>query len=846
IGNAPAKEETMPPVAATRRARARLGSAAVTVVAALALAQQTLAVDPADLDYGYEICMYEQECTTPRAGWVRFGIAGEYVYSSSEWAANYTFTCDEDTFGSDPFPGRTGESCSLSEPDDTPYPTVSPTAYPSVAPTPEPTQRPTTKRPTPQPTPQPTPKPTDPPTNRPTEAPVPPVAYPTPKPTYRPTTGAPTTATPTTLRPTGSPTQDPDVVCPLNKDEALCDAMDNLCDWDATTSACVAAGSIEETAAPTSVGSSGLGWVAILATNIAIVGIVLALSALIFIHIHRDKPVIQLSQLLFLKLLCVGGIFVNTSIFPSAFEPESAAVCIVRKWWFDLAFTFTMAVLLLKIWRVWRVFYGPGDASHITDMFLLKIIALLVAIDVVLLILWTAIEPPVSYFNEDMGAYDCESTGVGYVMLIISYIFLGALVVLGVVLAFRVRNLGSVLGESKQIFFIVNNVLVFGIFNIIVSVLAETSYELRVLLFAFTVFWCTAVGLVVLLFAKYEKFSMTREEILFAATENNKSTRSAGASNNTGPAGTDYNTGASRPSGPSGPSGNTGFVAKQEILQASSNNASRATLNRQGSKHHSPERPQQDTGYITPPEVGLYPRGEYEGAGSQRYLGGARTTLEPPVDERDIFATYNTRSYTDNARAVHVPFRDNSERMSVGSGAASNSSSHASNLQPHPQHHRQRSSGAGSSTNNSSTPPLSISRRNSDSYSRDISLRMGERSQGAASSSTAAGGGLGASAGTSFSFPNSAELASHAKAAAPKATAPTSPPPVASASSSAGEAKTSRPANSKAATVIANGFKIGEVGSWEEYVHRETGESFWVSVETGDISSSPPKEVDLA
>lgn len=816
-------------------------SLAVAILGALLLITAphiTSATDPSSLDYGYEICIYDQNCTLERGGYVRFGIAGQYTYSTTYWAENTTFICNEDSFDEDPFPGRSGEACTLSEPVPTSAPTLSPTMTPTIAPTPEPTNTPTTGTPTNLPTVDPTMSPTMSPTLDPTMAPVAPVTYPTPEPTRKPTL-SPTTLAPTsTPQPTSSPTEDPAVVCPGFKNATSCSTLDS-CTWDSDSAQCIAESAVINTQTPTPAptNDTGLGWVAILCTNIAIIGIVLAVAALIFILIHRNKPVIQLSQLLFLKLLCVGAILVNSSIFPSAFQPESDAICIVRKWWFDLTFTFTMAIFLVKIWRVWRVFYGPGDASHVTDRFLLLIVGALVLFDVILLVLWTAIEPTRSYYDEEMDAYQCKSSGAAYALLIVSYVYLGILVLLGVGLAFKVRNLGSVIGESKQIFFIVNNILVFGIFNIIVSVLSSTSYELRVLLFAFTVFWCTVVGLGVLLWAKYEKFSMTREEILYAATEP-KSSRSAGASNTTNPTPTDRVTQPSR-------SGNTGFVNKEELRQVSSSNAPRVK------QHYTGEEPQQqhpqESSYFATPEVGLYPRHEYGYNSANvppfRYHGGARTTQEAPVDERDIFATYNTRSYTDNARAVHVP------SLRAGQGATAAAATHEFDHGSVSSMSHSSSRDHLQNTTNSSavTPPLSFHRRGDSDFTRDVSMRIAEdRSFAGSSSSRGEPSTAPVNASTqSFSFPNTAELESHARSATASSNVletPSSPLPARSDA----QAAVKPPSNSKAATVIANGFKIGEVGNWEEYVHRETGESFWVSIETGDISSSPPNDVDLS
>jgi len=559
---------------------------------------------------------------------------------------------------------------------------------------------------------------------------------------------------------------------------------------------------------------TSLKWVTIAATNIAILGVILSILALVFIHVYRTKPVIQLSQVTFLKLICVGSLFVNTSIFSSAFEAETTLLCNMRKWWFDITFTFTMSVLVVKVWRVWRVFNFPSkNGKNITNMFLYKVIATLVLVDIILLCLYSFVDGPIPVYLPEEDDYVCRTGNIGKAFLIISYIFLAVLVFVGAFFACRVRKLGSILGESKQIFLIINNIIVFGVFNVILYATNGGSEDVRVIIFAFSVFWCTICGLVILLHHKYEKFHLSRHDILMMATDKRNS-NGVPQLNMSGTTNT----------------GNTNWADETELFTTNGSekvslNAPRSFLYRDGSENFS--RP---------------------------------ATANEPAVKSDLFQEFTRSFHTDNAAPVTLNSSDSdgsrrslfrtlsvSGRSLLGGDNSASASSSPKTLLRSRTDNLSRDSSQRSSADDlydiwrreqerkaMQAAPASVEEKKmSMNELCEITLdeepvvldmdspipEMNEQSTGEVAVATPGG----APVATSFAFPDSADL----KRLRTQSNGTTTSEQVAEDDDQVTE-------------IVSKGFKIGEAGTYEEYVHRETGESFWYDRRNSTITHEMP------
>ncbi|CAK9016661.1 Gamma-aminobutyric acid type B receptor subunit 2 (GABA-B receptor 2) (GABA-B-R2) (GABA-BR2) (GABABR2) (Gb2) (G-protein coupled receptor 51) (HG20), partial [Durusdinium trenchii] len=664
------------------------------------------------------------------------------------------------------------KDCFLSEPEDTAHPTVSPTRAPSATPSAAPTTAEPTRSPSAAPT---TPGPTDSPTEtvtEPTEEPTTPqptTPQPTESPVVGPTTPSPSrapssspTKAPSTMSPTGSPTIDTVLFCKLITEQSECAGF-TFCVWTKTNDveSCKATSQVRPENEPEDDG--GLEWVSVVATLIAILGLLAAVASLLFVHVHQTKPVMVLGGVKFLKLLCVGAMLLNIGVFFYAFPPKSTGLCVVRKWWFDLAFVFTFSILLVKMWRVWRLVYAE---KRVEDHAMFRMMAGLFLVYVFLLVLWAAADPPDAVYDPVEDLYSCDSGTTGFVFLVISYVFMAGLIVAAIVLAASVYVLGSLIGESKQILFVVNNVVVFGILNAIIAGSGYAEDVMGVLVFAFSVFWCTSLGLAVLLWSKYEKLGMTKQELQEIARQK-MATSSGGPSSQGSPPDT-YNTATS---------GNTGLAEQVEMKKVGP-----AGVDRQRMFRH----------------------------GSDTFSGRLAKT------DDEFYNFFPSKSYTENAGAIHMADLD---------GPAT----------------------GGTSFNGSRTEevaPVRLPPRPNVLERASSARSVGSRSRSPHSAQSSKSPGSGYTDAQRYSFPHLDSLSSgrDTPSSFKSSLDNDAPTPGDNADKSSSAATDGSNAS---AVVIANGFKIGQVGDWEEYVHRETGESFWVSIETGAISNKAPGDVTI-
>jgi len=771
---------------------------------------------------GAKSCAERSQCMTTHSGWIRFGakVGRKESYVYKKMNEGVLFYCIISEFGSDPYVGQS-KVCQQEVIAPTPAPSFGPTQYPTIKPTASPSQAGETLSPTLAPLETPSQSPTVSPTGQPSTAPtatlptlaptglpstlpsaspetqIPtgaPLSSPTSSPSAAPS-GAPgttptvidetvapvTTAAPTlegTQQATRTPTPEPSNSTPLTssptsspvtKADAQCLGLSSNTDCSANQN-CLWSGTKCETLRVGSRSSeSGLSWAPIVATNLAIFGIVICVAALAFVHIHRYKPVIQLSQAFFLKMVCVGALLVNTAVFPSAFEPKSVGLCYLRKWWFDLAFTFALSMMLVKVWRVWKVFNSPvGKSMHITNSYLIKCVAGVMAIDIILLLAWTLSPDGVEIATSETNSGNiCLSTGTGLWLLFLSYVFLALLVLVTAFFACRVKDLGSVLGESRQIFTIANNILVFGMFSILLTVSDAVTEDIRVLFFAFSIFWCSTVGVIVLVQAKYERFYMTREEILRAATEKKSMSQGASMSGREG-----FDTQGSFNTGAQTTTGNTGFLDDVELHNLTGN----------------------------APRPRGFPTGKlYASEGG----GGSYTTHATAVDEIEnrLQRSASTRSYTDAAPALHLA-RDHLSPRGRG---------------PTPNFGDKFLSGV---KKNAGTPLSSASsnsvHQNNAQAQNNHSMKLTSKADDQQNS-------------TSSSEPEKAPE---------KTRSVTMDKPDSSVKAEERPAPTMVQQAVPGELSLSSGFKVGERGVWEEFIHRETGETFWSHKETGQITQS--------
>jgi multiple sugar transport system substrate-binding protein len=136
-----------------------------------------------------------------------------------------------------------------------------------------------------------------------------------------------------------------------------------------------------------------------------IVSLALMYSCVIvsFIGYHRNTATIIASSPVFCYISLAGAILMLfTAILPAVFQPgasstisQMVAPCMVNLWFFGISFILMFAPIFAKTYRLYRIFKIDVTVQkvRITNTQLLGLLGVLLAIELVILIVWTAYDP---------------------------------------------------------------------------------------------------------------------------------------------------------------------------------------------------------------------------------------------------------------------------------------------------------------------------------------------------------------------------------------------------------------------------------------------------------------------
>jgi hypothetical protein len=219
------------------------------------------------------------------------------------------------------------------------------------------------------------------------------------------------------------------------------------------------------------------------------------------------------------------GAFVAGAAMMSAWSilqlgKASDGMCMGRQWGFHLSFTMMFGPLFLKTWRAYQIFENPTlRRKIITNRSMVHALLSLLAVDIVLLVLWTALDPikaePVKHSVVGVGEFELvECVGLNRVFSIILIAFKALMTVLGCYCSYRARKTNEVFAESEHIMIAVYLVAVLSAFALVlVFVIGVTIASQTILLSIWSaLISVTTVTLVVL--PKIIHRRLTRKEII--------------------------------------------------------------------------------------------------------------------------------------------------------------------------------------------------------------------------------------------------------------------------------------------------------------------------------------------
>ena len=222
------------------------------------------------------------------------------------------------------------------------------------------------------------------------------------------------------------------------------------------------------------------------------VGIVACLALICFVQYIRNSPKIKASQPFFLQLILFGGALVYASCILQLQDATSAFICQFRYWTLSFGWGTFFVPLLLKTYRLYAVFDAARHMKRIKIstayligalcMWLVLVEGVLSLITSVVVNLTPSFKYVEDYHNPGLlfkHRICSSSTNTDPTTQAILFVILCAmnllLVVVGVVLAIRTRNISSKFSESSQLAAMMYNSFLFTALAVVFSLLPNVD-----------------------------------------------------------------------------------------------------------------------------------------------------------------------------------------------------------------------------------------------------------------------------------------------------------------------------------------------------------------------------------
>lgn len=230
--------------------------------------------------------------------------------------------------------------------------------------------------------------------------------------------------------------------------------------------------------------SSALG---VIAYVMAAVGIVMSVTFGATIYFFRRTRTIRRSQPIFVFISTFGTFLLNLVIIAFVGKNTDRA-CMLRPWAFNIAATIMFAPLVMKLHRVDTIFRNPSlKRIKVTDLTVFLQVCALIGVDVVLLILWSAVpsETPrldvsnVSYVGvlDSVQDGNCSTTLESSVFEKLVLAWKAALIIFGVSKAALTWNVPEDFSVAKQFALAIYNITACGGVCYFLAVFLQNSQQ---------------------------------------------------------------------------------------------------------------------------------------------------------------------------------------------------------------------------------------------------------------------------------------------------------------------------------------------------------------------------------
>eukprot|EP00516_Mucochytrium_quahogii_P004898 CAMPEP_0203750554 /NCGR_PEP_ID=MMETSP0098-20131031/4765_1 /ASSEMBLY_ACC=CAM_ASM_000208 /TAXON_ID=96639 /ORGANISM=" , Strain NY0313808BC1" /LENGTH=1928 /DNA_ID=CAMNT_0050639909 /DNA_START=418 /DNA_END=6204 /DNA_ORIENTATION=+ len=206
-----------------------------------------------------------------------------------------------------------------------------------------------------------------------------------------------------------------------------------------------------------------------------VVNISIATVFAIWANLLRKHPVVKASQTTFLNMISLGAMISSSTILPiitddsanpraneNGGNTKADIACNLQVWMYCLGFMLTFCPLFLKMYRVQKIFKGDLAkmvSAKISDWQLMKMCIGFVSVDIILLVLWTLIDPlkfirdttefdPYGNPKNSVGTCKSEYSTVFLVAISVYHI---AVLLYGSKISYQTSDLNTAFSEAKYV-----------------------------------------------------------------------------------------------------------------------------------------------------------------------------------------------------------------------------------------------------------------------------------------------------------------------------------------------------------------------------------------------------------